>query len=99
MIDSNYTYQTLYQNEIRNIELSLREDDETIFIPTSGAVNIYDEDDSLILSANAIINSNVISYLVNTTITETTGEYQIIWKINKNNENFYHKTILKVLEL
>lgn len=94
------TTQTLYQNEIRAIQLRLTDQDELPFLPDSAYTTIYDSDGNVARDEQVIyINSNSVYDVVGTVVTGTVGDYEIIWKIVKDNYTYYHKTKLTVLSL
>lgn len=101
---SNQTYITFYEDEIRAVEISVRDQDDAIWTPTAAYITIVDEDgDVVVAETAAMVSSNTILGLINTTVTSTPGKYFIIWRILKTSGTstytFYHKTTLVVEEL
>lgn len=101
---SNQTYITFYQNEVRAVEISVRDQDDAVWTPSSAFMSVVDEAENIIVAETAtMVSTNTILGLINTTVTATPGKYYIIWKILKTAGNstytFYHKTTLVVEEL
>jgi len=99
------TYATIFQNEIRTLELSIRNEDETRFIPTSASVYVTDldgekvEDCTVSIGTSGGVNENVITALITKNTSQIPAEYLVYWNIVKNTNTFVHRTNLLVLEL
>lgn len=94
------TTQTLYQNEIRAVQLRLTDQDDASFQPDSAYTTIYDSSGTEVRAEQAIYtDSNSVYDIIGTTVTATVGDYEIIWKIVKGSYTYYHKTNLTVLSL
>lgn len=93
------TYSTLYENEKRNIQLKIRNNDETKFLPDSATFTVFNSSTTTVETSACSIDENVITATITPLTTVNTGNYEVIWKINKNSQIFYHKTILTILEL
>jgi hypothetical protein len=96
------TYQILYENEIRNISISLHKQDNTTFTPTSASTFevINSSGTTVIDETYATVSDNVVTATINTTVTGTAGNYSIKWKIiDAYDRIYYHKTILDVMSL
>jgi len=105
------TYQTLYQNEIRAIEITINQQDGTQFIPSGAYVTILrtadsdnayagtDYTDTVVIAEQAAqVNGNSVSTLIGTTTTANVGTYKILWKILRSTYTYYHVTDLEVVE-
>jgi hypothetical protein len=98
------TYTTMYQNEIRAIELLIRNQKDEPFYPDTVLAKVVDMDGNIIISeTGTLIIDNTASFLINEDVTSNIGNYEVIWRITKNvsgNEHvYYHKTNLNVEEL
>ena len=101
---SNQTYMTLYENEVRAVEISIRDQDDAVWYPSSAYVKIVDDDGNTVVNeVPAMVSENTILTKVDTNITSVPGKYHLIWKILKTSGSttytFYHKTTLTVEEL
>ncbi len=100
----NQTYLTFYENEVRAVEISIRDKDDAVWTPSAAYAQVVDESgDVVVAETTAMVSTNTILYLVNTTTTATPGKYFIIWRIlqtvGSSTYTFYHKTTLVVEEL
>lgn len=98
------TYLTVYENEQRAVELTIRDNDDVAYTPDSATYVIKDSNGTVIVaSATCMIDENKIYFMVTDTVTALPGEYDVIWTINKvsgaNTYIFHHKTKLVVEEL
>jgi hypothetical protein len=96
------TYQILYENEIRDISISLLKQDNTTFTPTSASTfEVIDDSETTVVDETYVtVSDNVITATINTTVTGTAGSYSIRWKIvDAYDHVYYHKTILDVMSL
>jgi len=101
---SNLTYITLYQNEVRAIEIEIRDQYDELWYPSSAYVKFLDEDGNTVINEiPAYVSENTINTIVSSSITATPGKYYLIWRILKesgsNTYTYYHKTCLVVEEL
>jgi len=101
---SNQTYMTLYENEVRAVEISIRDQDDAVWYPSSAYVKIVDDDGNTVVNeVPVMVFENTILTKVDTNITSVPGKYHLIWKILKTSGSttytFYHKTTLTVEEL
>lgn len=93
------TYQTLNKNEVRAVEITIRDRDGQSFAP-SGAFAEISKDGSVVVAEQGVyIDVNKIYTVVGTTVTSTIGAYKIKWRITKGTYTFYHVTELTVVEL
>lgn len=91
------TYQTLYQNEVRAVEITVNDQDGQDFEPDSATVKILDNDGNTVVGEQAAMNNgNQIYTIVGTTTTATIGTYKIIWKLVKGSYTYYHSTDLEI---
>ena len=98
------TYVDMYENERRAIEISIRDQDDATWDPTAAYASVIDEDgDTVVAEAVAYVTDNLIYTIIDSTVTETPGNYQVIWRITKTSGvqtyTYYHKTVLTVKEL
>ena len=94
------TIQQLYQDEIRTIQLTLYDKNNTSFAPSGAFYQVVDSDGDVIMEEiSATISENVVSGSINTTVTGTVGTYFIVWKLQKSGSTYYHKTMLNVVTL
>lgn len=94
------TNKTFYQNEVRNLKITIYDQDHTAFEPDSAYIAIEDEDETTVVAEQAaMVDGNDIYTTINTTVTATNGIYYVIWRIVKDSSTYYHKTRLMVTEL
>lgn len=94
------TTQTLYQNEVRAVQLRLTDQDDAAFQPDSAYTTIYDSSGSVVRAEQACYTDGSSIYdIIGEAVTDTVGDYDIIWKVIKGNYTYYHKTNLTVLSL
>lgn len=94
------TNRTFYQNEIRNLKITIYDQDHTAFEPDTAYASVEEEDETEIVAEQAAtINGNDVYITIGTSVTENTGTYYVIWKIVKDGSTYYHKTRLMVMEL
>ena len=94
------TTQTMYQNEIRAVEIRLTDQDDASFVPDAAYTTFYDSDGDIVRAEQACYtSSNSVYDVVGTIVTANVGDYEIIWKINQGDYTYYHKTYLTVLSL
>ena len=94
------TYQELNQNEIRDIKLSLTDEDGTSFAPSACTYTVDNSaGTTIVASTNATISTNTITANITTTVTTTIGEYKLTWTIKKDGSTYKHITIFGFFEL
>lgn len=94
------TYQTLYQNENRAIEITINDDDGQDFEPTSVKTYVLDSNGNTIIEEqDAMVSSNQAYTIIGTTVTATVGTYKLIWKIEKDSYIYYHRTDIEVYNI
>ena len=98
------TYNELNENEVRGIELAIRDQNDDDFVPTEAYASVLDEDDTVIVAeAAAMISDNTMTTLITTTVTANIGTYYIKWRILKTvgvtQYTYYHKTRIEVLAM
>ncbi len=101
-------YIEFYQNERRLVRYELYTENKKIY---PNHVNVWIEDNRkniVMKSVSAHVSENVMSFIVDRTITKNPGTYYIIWEINKDfdqditesdEEIIYKKTQIKIREL
>ena len=94
------TYQALNQNEIRAVELTLRDNDGMPFDPEEVATEVTDMNgDVIIPEQSALFTDNVAYTMIGTVVTGTTGEYKLKLKIIKSSQTYFHVTKLTITGL
>jgi hypothetical protein len=94
------TYQTLYKNERRAVEITVNDQDGQLFVPTSASASIYDSSNEIVVpEVAAMVELNRVYTIVETTVTGTVGKYKIVWKLFKDTYIYYHSTDVVVEEL
>ena len=98
------TYLTVMEGEKRAVEITVRDESDASYIPTSAYYSIVDEDGLPVVSETVcMISTNKIYALLDESVTVLPGKYEIIWKINKvsgiTTYIYYHKTIIFVEEI
>jgi class 3 adenylate cyclase len=103
------TYVTFMQNDIRALQISVRDQYDTVYPITSATVKVltsiinHHGGDVVLPESAALVASNTVSALMTTTVTSAAGEYDVVWKLVKvigaTTYNYYHKTKLKVEEI
>jgi len=94
------TYQELNQNEIRDIKLSLTDEDGTSFAPSACTYTIDNSaGTTVITSTNATISTNTVTASIGTTVTVTIGSYKLTWIIKKSGSTYYHITDIQVVSI
>jgi hypothetical protein len=98
------TYMSLYQNEERAAEITVRDQDDVDFEPSGAYATIVDSDGvEVVAEAACLVVSNKVYTLVSDTVTAIPGKYEIIWRIMKTageiEYKYFHKTELIVEEL
>lgn len=99
------SYITMYENEERAIELLIRDQNDTEWIPDAAYFKIQHGDGPTVVTEGpAMVSGNKIYALVTTAVTQWPGEYDVIWRILKvgtNNDQYtyYHKTRVVVEDL
>ena len=95
------TIQQLYQGEVRTIQLTLYDKNNTSFAPSGAFYSVVDSDGDIVMEETEVtaIDGNVVNGIINTTVTDTVGTYFVIWKIQKSGSTYYHKTRLQIVQL
>ena len=94
------TYQGLYKDEIRAVEVKINDQDGQAFLSDAASASIYDNDGDVVVAQQAAYSvSNSVYTIVGTATTANIGKYKIVWKIRKDAYTYYHSTDLVVQEL
>jgi hypothetical protein len=94
------TYQALYKNEIRAVEVKMNDQDGQPFLSDAASAAIYDSDGDIVVAEQAAYSvSNSVYTVVGRTTTANRGKYKIVWKIKKGDYTYYHATDLEIQEL
>ena len=93
----------MYQNEIRALEITIRDEDGNGFTPDTAYFSVYDEDGDAVgnVPENQVaqVTNNTVIALIGTATTAQLGTYYIVWRIIKNNYTYYHTTLLEVIPI
>jgi hypothetical protein len=94
------TYQSMYQNEIRALELTINDQDGAVFAPSAAYTSVRDSDGTTVVAEqDAQVDNNQIRTIIGTAVTATPGEYDVIWRIITTEYTYYHITQLEIQEL
>lgn len=98
------SYITLYQNEVRAVSITIRDEKDLVWIPSTAHFSIINSEGVTVLSeATAMVENNIVYAIFPSSVSATCGSYDIIWKIEKtvapNTYIYYHKTNVIVEEL
>ena len=93
------TYQALNKNEVRAVELTIRDKDGQSFTPSGAYAEILKDGVSVVAEQTATISVNRVYITINTVVTSTIGVYSIKWRLLKDTYTYYHTTELTVVEL
>ena len=98
------SYVTLYQNEVRAVEITIRDEKDLIWEPSTAYFSIINSDGTTVLAeATAMVEDNKVFAIFPSSVSAICGSYDIIWKIVKtiaaNSYVYYHKTNVVVEEL
>lgn len=94
------TYQALYQNEIRAVELTINDQNGVDFSPSGAYAAIENEaGDTVVAEQSAMVSGNQVYTVVGTITTATIGKYRILWRILKDGYTYRHATDLEILSL
>jgi hypothetical protein len=93
----------MYQNEIRALEITIRDDDGNAYAPENAYFSVYDDEGTAVgnVPENQVaqVTRNTVVALIGTATTAAVGTYYVVWKMIKNNYTFYHTTLLEVLPI
>ena len=93
------TYQSLNKNEVRAVELTIKDIDGQSFTVDSAYAEVLNSSGSAVVDEQAAYTQvGKIYTIIGTTVTATTGTYKIIWRIVKDSYTYYHATELSVVE-
>jgi len=94
------TYQALYKNEIRAVELTINDQDGIDFVPSAAYATIETESGETVVEEQAaMVAGNQIYTVVGIITTANIGKYRILWRILKDSYTYMHATDLEILEL
>jgi hypothetical protein len=98
------TYITFYENEIRAVEIIIRDQNDDDFNLSTAYASVVDSDGTTVVSeTECLVTDNKAYTLINMDVTSIPGSYEIIWKIvkiiNSTTYHYYHKTKLIVDDL
>lgn len=94
------TYQTLYRDEIRPVEITVNDQDGQPFLSDSASASVYDSNNEIVVPIQAAYTvSNKVYTVIGTVVTSTVGEYKIVWKLLKDTYIYYHSTDIIIEEL
>jgi hypothetical protein len=94
------TLQTFLQNEVRALEITVRDQDGNAYAPDAAYFQVQDEDGLEVVAEQAAsVVNNTVNALIGTTTTAQVGTYYIIWRLVKGQYTYYHVTELEVHKL
>ncbi len=100
------TLQTFLQNEVRALEITVRDQDGNAYNPDGATYTVQDENGDTVPSAGtpisdfaARVENNTVSTIIGTATTAQVGTYYIIWKLLKDQYTYLHVTELEVRKL
>ena len=98
------SYITLYQNEVRAISITIRDEKDLAWSPSTAKFYIINSNGDTVLSeATAMVEDNIVYAIFPSSVSTVCGSYDIVWKIEKvvapNTYIYYHKTNVVVEEL
>ena len=100
------TLQSFLQNEIRALEITVRDQDGNSYVPDGAYYSVQDINGDYVTSAGTPIDElparvleNTVSTIIGEATTAQVGTYYIIWKLLKDNYTYLHVTELEVAKL
>lgn len=94
---NKYTYCSAYIGEVRNLQLTVCDEYDNAFYPTSSTAYVRDLDEIVIIpETSCTIDDNVVTYSLSASEISSIGDYEIIWKICDTDTINYHKTKLTI---
>ena len=100
------TYSTLYEGDIKALQIVIRDQDDRPWNPSYAETEIVSAGTIVDSARRCLIRNNAISQFINGIVTNNPGTYEIIWKLNKyvildrklKKYTYYHKTELIIEE-
>jgi len=94
------TYQTFYKNEVRALQITVRDQVGTPFAPSGAYVEVQDNVGQTVVAEQAAqITDNTVQTLIGTATTASSGTYNVIWRILYQQYTYLHVTELEVRKL
>jgi hypothetical protein len=102
------TYQTFLQNEVRALEITVRDQDGNEYSPNAAYTAVLDPAGTTVVPTSggdqaAQVSGNKVSTVIGTATTAQVGTYYVIWRILKDagaeTYTYYHVTELEVRKL
>lgn len=94
------TYQTFYKDEVRALQITVRDQNGNPFSPSGAYVEVQDNvGQTVIAEQPAQVTSNTVQTLIGTATTASSGTYNIIWRILYEQYTYLHVTELEVRKL
>ncbi len=94
------TYQTFYKNEVRALQLTVRDQNGNAYSPSGAFVEVQDNvGETVVVEQAAQITDNTVQTLIGTATTASSGTYNVIWRILYQQYTYYHVTELEVRKL
>ena len=94
------TYQTLYKNEIRAVEITINDQDGQPFLSDNAYTTIKDSNNTVVVAEQAAYTTeNKVYTIVGTVTTGTIGKYKIIGKLIKDDYIYYLTTELQIKDV
>lgn len=90
-------YETLFQNEKKNINLTLTDDDGSSISPSAAYYTVNDSDGTeVIAESEALITINVLTATITSAVTAVIGKYKVEWRVRVGTYTYYYSTDLYV---
>jgi Ni,Fe-hydrogenase III component G len=94
------TYQTFYKNEVRALQITVRDQDGNAYSPSAAYVEVQDNVGQTVVPEQvAQVTDNTVQTLIGTATTASSGTYNVIWLILYQQYTYYHVTELEVRKL
>ena len=98
------TYLSFYQNEVRAVEISVLDQDDQIFYPSSATAYVVNNLGTVVQPEQPVmVTGNSMYILITTATTLVPGTYEIVWKMTLTADShtyiYYHKTTLEIEKL
>ena len=93
-------YDALFQNERKNITLTLTDDDGSSISPSAAYYTVYDSSDNVVIAeSEASITINVLTATITSAVTATIAKYKVEWRVRVGSYTYYYSTDLYVVDL
>lgn len=96
------TLQSFLQNEIRALEITVRDQDGNAFTPTGAFTEVQDVNGETVVAEQAAsVVNNTVNTIIGIATTAQIGTYYIIWRLidSAGPYTYFHVTELEVAKL